>query len=92
MKHAIRLHRNSDENSHWLEIGQSDSYSVSVSPLESDSKEELVDAILAEFVNTPNELKPILKDKLRNWLDEMNDSALELMNTEKVRDFIYEMF
>ena len=91
MKHSIDIIKTT-QTSHWIKVPEKKIYSVSVRPIETESLEELVEAILMEFNQTSDELKPLLKEKLATWLNEMKDSDLELADTEKIRDFIYEMF
>jgi len=91
MKHSILID-NKGSDSHWVSIDETDSFSSTVKSLETDNSEELANAILTEFKLTPEELKSEFKVKIISWLNEMEESDLESLESEKVRDFIYEMF
>ena len=92
MKHSIQNNKPEESASHWIAPDTTDRFSVASAPIEVDELDALVDAILSEFNNTDETLLPQMQEKLTNWLNTMTEKDLELVNSEKIRDFIYEMF
>lgn len=92
MKHSIQNKKPKEDTSYWITPDKQDKFSVASAPIEADDTETLVNAILAEFANTDEELIPEMRIKLQDWLSTMTEEDLELLNSGKVRDFIYEMF
>lgn len=81
-----------EESSFWKEVIPCDRYTLSTLPIEEEDPKRLVEAILAEFHQTNDALKPLMREKMLKWLSEMTEKDLENGENEKVRDFIYEMF
>lgn len=92
MKNSIQQQKPKDSQSYWITPDASEKFSVASTPIEIEETESLVEAILAEFNNTDELLIPEMRIKLNNWLSTMTEEDLELINSEKIRDFIYEMF
>lgn len=91
MKSSIEVNKK-EESSFWKEVAPCDRYTMSALPIEETDIKLLTDAILAEFHQTNDELKPLMHERILRWLSEMSDEDLENLENEKVRDFIYEMF
>lgn len=92
MEHNIHLTKNDSSESYWVESTTDARYSIPTKPIELMNHKELIPVILDEFIYTSPSMRLEMEKQLMDWLSEMNDTDLDIIETAKVRDFIYEMF
>ena len=93
MSNKIKLEKQNSKSGYWISPSYEIRHTIPVNKkLESKKNEEVADALLDEFVHSDKELKKIFKQKLLLWLSDTDESTLDTIETEKIRDLIYEMF
>lgn len=92
MEHNIHLTKNDSSQSYWVEATTDTRYSIPTKPIELMNHKDLIPVILDEFIYTSPTMRSEIEKRLIDWLSNMNDNDLDILETAKVRDFIYEMF
>ena len=92
-EHNIKS-RNEDfeTDSYWLDFKAKLPNVLPVDKLESEYIEDIVSAILNEFIHTSDKMKSKFETLLEEWLIEMNDSEIQMDEDRQVQTLIYEMF
>jgi hypothetical protein len=93
MSNKIKLNKQENETTYWINSVPGNAHTIPVNKLfESKKTEDVIRGLLSEFTQSDTEQKKRYEILLREWLNNMNDDSLDINETEKIRDLIYEMF
>lgn len=87
-----KIIKENNKVSNWIQLENPGPYTESALQLENGNTIELINYILSQFQETPQSLKPVFKERLMIWLENINESDYKIEENDKIRDFIYEMF
>jgi hypothetical protein len=87
-----KIIKENNKVSNWIKLEKTGPYTESASHLENENTIEVINYILSQFQETPKSLKPVFKERLIIWLENLNESDYKIEENDKIRDFIYEMF
>ena len=91
--HKIKLTKTGKEESFWTEVKSTDTYLQLIDPLlEKGSPSEIAAALIKQFNETDEKLRPVFLKMLVEWLSNISEDEYGSEKIEKIKDSIYEMF